>query len=191
MDERDITFVDGFRVVTPERMVIELASLWPGERFVETVIHAARRKRLITYESMSETFDRLARPGVRGISSVRGALGLWNPTHRATESDMETLLVQVLREHDLPELVTQFEVRDEQGRFVARTDAALADWNITFEYQSKQEHSNEFQLLQDDRRRNAIIAAGYYPLAARYEDLRNGGAVLVAEIRRLMRRLAS
>jgi hypothetical protein len=177
--------------VTPELLVLELASLWPSERFIETVIHAARRKRLITFQSMSESFDRLARPGVRGISVVRGAIERWDPRSRPTESDMETMLIQVLREHGLPEPVAQFEVRDEQGTLVARADAALPRWRITFEYQSKQEHSNEFQLLQDDRRRNAIIAAGYCPLAARYEDLRSGGEVLATEIRKVIRRAAS
>jgi hypothetical protein len=47
------------------------------------------------------------------------------------------------------------------------------------EYQSKAEHLDEFQNLRDDRRRNAILAAGYFPLAARYEDLLHGGDVLV------------
>jgi hypothetical protein len=44
---------------------------------------------------------------------------------------------------------------------------------------------------RDDRRRNAIIAAGYFPLAARLEGLRSGGQRLVADIRRIARRAAS
>ncbi len=190
-DVRDITEVDGIPVVTPERLVLDLAGMWSSANFVEKVLQAARRKRLITYESTMETFERHARKGVHGVKAMRIALERWNPTSKPTDSDMETLLVQVFREHGLPELVTQFEVRDDQGRFVARADAALPEWRITFEYQSKQEHSNEFQLLQDDRRRNAIIAAGYLPLAARWEDLRSGGQTLVAEVRRVLRRRAS
>jgi hypothetical protein len=187
----DITEIDLIPVVTAERLVLELAGIWPSANFVEKVIQAARRKRLITYESTLATFERLARRGLRGARATRIALERWDPTRKPTESDMETMLIQVLRDHDLPEPTTQFEVYDEHGSFVARTDAALPGWRITFEYQSKQEHSNEFQLLQDDRRRNAIIAVGYYPLAARYEDLRTGGERLVAEVRRLMRRRAS
>ena len=67
----------------------------------------------------------------------------------------------------------------------------MREWPIIIEYESKQEHSDEFQLARDDRRRNAIIAAGYHPISARYVDIRNGGHVLVSELRRLMRRLAS
>jgi hypothetical protein len=81
--------------------------------------------------------------------------------------------------------VTQFVVRDKYGVFVARTDAALPNMRVTVEYQSKQEHLDEFQSLSDDRRRNAIMAAGYFPLAARVEDLRAGGALLVRQIREI------
>jgi hypothetical protein len=87
--------------------------------------------------------------------------------------------------------VRQFEVRDESGRLVARTDLGFTQWPITIEYESKQEHSNELQRLRDDRRRNAIQAAGYWALCARNADVRNGGGVLVAEIKRITRRLAS
>jgi hypothetical protein len=119
------------------------------------------------------------------MKALRVALERWDPTSQPTESDMETWLTQTFRKHDLPELVTQFVVLDRDGRFVARTDGALPQWRITIEYQSKQEHLDEFQVLKDDRRRNAIIAAGYFPLAARLEDLRAGGAVLVSQIREI------
>jgi hypothetical protein len=97
------------------------------------------------------------------------------------------MLTQVLREHGLPEPTTQFQVLDKFGNLVATTDAALPKWKITVEYQSKQEHLDEFQSLRDDRRRNAILAAGYFPLAARVEDLRAGGRVLVEQIQELIR----
>jgi very-short-patch-repair endonuclease len=186
--EEDITEVDGIRVVTAERLILELAGLKPFPNYVESVIQAARRKRLITYDSTLATFNRLARRGVRGVKPMRIALERWDPRSRATHSEMETLLIQVLRAHGLPEPVPQFQVLDEFGNFVAQTDAGLPQWKITIEYQSKQEHSDEFQVARDDRRRNQIIAAGYEPLAARYDDLRNGGHVLVDEILRTARR---
>jgi hypothetical protein len=186
-DERDITVLDGIPVVTTERLILELAGIWRSVNFVETVIQAARRKRLITYASTRATFDRLARRGVKGVAVMRAALERWNPQNAPTESDMETMLIQILREHGLPEPVTLFVVRDEHGNFVARTDAALPLWRITIEYQSKQEHTDEFQLEKDDHRRNSVIAAGWKPLAARYSDLRNGGHALVRDIRALMR----
>ncbi len=186
----DITEVDGIPVVTPERLILELAGIRPWPDFVEKVIQAARRKRLITYDSTLVTFNRLRRRGVRGVKAMQVALERWDPDSKPTHSDMETWLIQVLRAHGLPEPVTQFQVLDEYGNFVADTDAALPQWRITIEYQSKQEHSDEFQVAKDDRRRNKIIAAGYLPLAARADDLKRGGHELVDEIRRTIRRSA-
>ena len=58
------------------------------------------------------------------------------------------------------------------------------------EYESMQEHLDEFQRARDDRRRNQIMAAGYFPLSARVADLRTGGWELADEIRAIARRSA-
>ena len=103
---------------------------------------------------------------------------------------METKLVQILRAHGLPEPVTQFQVLDPFGNLVATTDAALPQWKITIEYQSMQEHLDEFQIAADDRRRNRVLAAGYFPLVARRDDLRSGGHELAEQIRTIARQTA-
>ena len=178
----DISEFEGIAVTCPERIVLDLASIWPSANFVETVIQAARRKRLITFDSTLAYFERHGRRGLRGTSAVRSALERWDPGSRATESEMETLLLQILREHGCPDPVPQFEVRNCRGELVARVDIAIPQWNITIEYDSKQEHSDEFQIERDARRRNRIIGAGYAPLVARHRDLLNGGEQLYDEI---------
>lgn len=103
---------------------------------------------------------------------------------------METLLLQALREHGLPEPAVQHEVHDQMGGLIARADAAYPAARIAIEYDSKQEHSDEFQLARDARRRNALQAAGYAVLSARHTDLRLGGDELCTQIRDIMRRAA-
>jgi len=178
----DVTTVDGIPVTTPERTILDLASCFPSERYLEYVVQAARRKKLVTYESTRSMFDRHARRGLKGVRALRVVLDSWDPASRPTESEMETRLVQVLRDHGCPEPVTQFEVRDAAGELVARTDAALPQWRIVIEYDSKQEHSDEFQISNDARRLNRILAAGYAPLVARHRDLLTGGHDLYREI---------
>jgi very-short-patch-repair endonuclease len=187
-DDSDIVIVDGIPLSTPERVILELAGLRPYADYVERVVQAARRKRLITYDSTLETFRRLARRGVAGVRVTREVLEQWNPGGRPTDSDMEVRLLQILRDHGLPEPVTQFDVLDQYGNLVATTDLALPQWKITIEYDSKQEHSDEFQIAKDNRRRNRIVAAGYRPLTARYDDVRNGGRVFIDEILETARR---
>jgi predicted transcriptional regulator of viral defense system len=57
-DEADITIVDRVPIVTPERLVFDVAATRPYPDAIEGVIQALRRKRLITYSSMLETYER-------------------------------------------------------------------------------------------------------------------------------------
>lgn len=190
LDTRDIQLVDGIPVTTPERTILDLASQFPSAGYLEFVIQAARRKRLITYESTKEMFDRHARRGLKGVSALRAALERWDPESRPTESEMETMLLLALRRSGLPEPVVQYDALDAAGRFIAQTDAAFPTFRIAIEYDSKQEHSDEFQIARDARRRNALQVAGYVVLSARHADLRAGGTDLCDQISAIMRRKA-
>jgi hypothetical protein len=182
IDERDITEIDGIPVMKPELVVLQLAGLRPFPKYVETVIQAARRKRLITFESTKAMFDRHARRGVRGVQVMRAVLDEWDPASRPTESDMETMLMQLFDDAGLPRPIPQHDIFDRNGMFVARVDAAIPQHRIAIEYDSKQEHSDEFQLTGDGRRRNRVVAAGWRVLSARHRDLRSGGAELLDAI---------
>jgi very-short-patch-repair endonuclease len=185
----DIKLVDGIPATRPERVILDLASLSPRANYLELVIEAARRKRLITYESTRQVFDQHARRGLKGVRAMREALERWDPDSRPTESVMETLLRRALRDNGLPEPVVQYDVTDQAGRFIARVDAAYPSARIAVEYDSKQEHSDEFQVARDARRRNALQATGYAVLSARHADLLAGGAELCGQIRAISRRL--
>jgi very-short-patch-repair endonuclease len=187
----DIQLIDGLPVTRPERLILDIASQVPRANYLEIVIEAARRKRLITYESTKELFDRHARRGLKGVRALRETLERWDPDSRPTESVMETLLLQTLREKGLPEPVVQYAVTDAACRLVARADAAYPDARIVIEYDSKQEHSDEFQLARDARRRNTLQAMGYAVLSARHVDLLAGGTELCAQIRAILRRESS
>ncbi len=190
LDARDVRDIGGITVTTPERTILDLAFVYPSPDFLEKVIHAARRQQLVTYESTSAMFDRHARRGLRGVRALRVALDRWAPESRPTDSDPETLLLQVLRERGLPEPVLQYEVRDDYGALIARVDAAYPRARIAIEYDSMQEHSNEFQLAKDARRRNALAAVGYVTLAARWVDLDRGGSTFCAHLDAALRRSA-
>jgi very-short-patch-repair endonuclease len=187
--EQDIGEIDGIPVVTGEFLLIQLAWLRPNPNYLEAAIHALRRGRHITYDSATATFDRYARRGLRGVVAMREAFGRWRPGDAATHSEPETDLIQLLRKHGI-HAIAQFRVHDEHGRFVAQVDAGLPQWRITVEYESDQEHLDEFQIARDDRRRNDIVAAGYWPLSVRKHDLRRGALDLVEQIRSIARRSA-
>ena len=100
---------------------------------------------------------------------------------------METRLLQVLTRSGYPGAVAQLEILDGRGMFVARVDVGLPDVRVAIEYDSKQEHSDEFQLAHDARRRNRIVAAGWHVLSARYGDLLSGGDELLDALDAIVR----
>ncbi len=181
-DNADIECVDGIPVMRPERVVLDLAGMHPNRRYVEILVQAARRKRLITFESTRDVFDQHARRGLRGVRALRTVLDLWDPAQRPTESDMETRLLQLLVDGGWPAPSPQYEICDRVGNFVARVDMALPTLKVAIEYDSKQEHSDEFQLQRDARRRNRLVAAGWRVISARYADVSSGGAELLDAI---------
>jgi very-short-patch-repair endonuclease len=147
------------------------------------VLHAARRNRLVTFQSMHGVFDRLARRGRPGIRAVRAVLDRWSPESKPTESEMETSVLFLLRRHGLPEPVVQHVVRDGEGRFVGRADLAYPQWKIVIEYDSHEHHTDEWAQDGDASRRNRFAAVGYTLLIARHRDVVAGGHELCAATR--------
>jgi hypothetical protein len=183
----DVQLLHDLPISRPERVVFELASIYRSPDFIERVLHAARRKQLITYASTRATFERLAGRGRPGVTVFRAALERWQPDARPTESEMETTLLHLLRQYGLPEPMLQYEVFDRGGRFVARVDAAFPEHRVLLEYDSRQEHSDEWALARDASRRNRLIALSYRLLIVRHGDITSGGKEIVAAIRSCMR----
>ena len=92
--------IDGIAVVRARARVFSSPGGTPPN-YVEAVIHASRRKRLVTYASTHATSsDSIAGPaGRRGDAD---ALERWNPANAATESEMETLLFQTIARTTFP-----------------------------------------------------------------------------------------
>jgi hypothetical protein len=186
IDPEDVRMIDGIPVMRPERVLIELASIYRSPNFIELVLHAVLRKKLGTIGSTVTVFNRLAKRGRPGIAVVRAVLERWDPSLSATpETPPETTLFQILRDAGLGRVVPQHVVRDVNGRFVARVDIGLPDLRVTVEYDSDQEHTNEITIANDNERRNDVIKAGWFPVVARPRDLRNSCVHLIAAIRAL------
>jgi hypothetical protein len=117
------------------------------------VLDAAERRELVTRQSLRLMLRRLGRSGRSGVGTLRRLLDARSPGRKPTESEMETMLVQVLRRHGFPEPFTQYKIRC-AGRFVARVDAAYPEWRIAIEYDSYEYHAGRKAHDRDNARRN-------------------------------------
>jgi hypothetical protein len=184
----DLDVVDGIPATSVERTLFDLGAV-RSRAVVERAVEAALRREMTTLPAIDATLRRLGRRGRPGSAALRAVLDGYARDRNLTESDMEMLLVQVLRRNGLPEPVLQYVISD-NGRFVARVDAALVEWKIAIEYESFQYHTGRTALIRDSARRNAQIAIGWRPISVTWEDLRTGGRQVCADIRSAMRRAA-
>lgn len=185
---QDVTTVDHIPVTTVERTLVDLGAV-RGIETVERAVESALRRDLTSIESLEATVQRLGRRGRRGVGVLRNILAVRTVDRALTESDMEMLLLQILRKNGLPEPTVQYEIWH-KGRFIARVDAAYIEWRIALEYESYEHHIGRTALVRDSARRNKIVGADWYPIAVTWEDLRSGSAQVCKQVRAIRDRSA-
>jgi hypothetical protein len=171
LDPCDIRIVNGVPVTSAERTLFDLGGVC-GIVTVKMAFDKARRLGLVSYRTTERSLFRLARPGRPGSRVLRAVLDDRNPTLAPPESEMETLMLEVIRRHGLPAPIPQYEIRG-NGGVVARADAAYPDLKIAIEYQSTEWH--ESALVVDSLRRNAIQKLGWRVVDATHPELKAGG----------------
>jgi very-short-patch-repair endonuclease len=128
----------------------------------EQALESALRRGLASVDELTNALPALGRARMPGTARIRRVLALRPPGAPATESLLETLMVQLAR--DVPE-VGHFErqhvVHDEFGNFIARLDLARPDVGAFVELDG-QHHKD--QPVYDASRETAVVAAtGWLP----------------------------
>jgi very-short-patch-repair endonuclease len=95
------------------------------------------------------------------------------------ESPMETRLRWLLIQAGLPQPEVQTNLQDNASRFVARADLYYPQARLVLEYDGG---NHRDRLIEDDRRQNLLINAGYRILRFTASDLQNPNLV-VAQVR--------
>jgi hypothetical protein len=177
----DITEIDKIPATTVESTILGLGAVC-SPRTVEKAVENALRRELATLGSFKGLLHRVGRQGRNGVGVLRSIIYERDPEQAATESEMETALLQSMRAHGLPTPVRQYVIRDALGNFIARADLAIVEWKVALEYESIEWHTGKDALLRDTPRRRKVMAAGWLPLGVTVEDLRDGGYKLCMEI---------
>src|SRR5680860_861243 len=116
LDLIDMTVVDGIPATTPERTLFDLGAVC-SPLVVRMAFDKARRIGLVTFESTEATLRRLARSGRPGVRTLRAVLASRDPSQAPSESEMETLMLDVIERHGLPAPIPQCEIHDRAGHF--------------------------------------------------------------------------
>ena len=185
----DVMKVAGFPVTTPSRTLIDLASILDEGR-LESCLEQALYLRLVRLSEMQSRIVQLGRRGRKGVGALQDLVELRDPVDAPTESDMETLLVRVLRRARMPIPRRQYEVRD-GSQFVTRLDFAYPDEMLGIPADSYRWHGARAQWEKDIEQRNRALALGRRLRPTTWAELTRRPDRFVGDIGRLLNRSAA
>jgi very-short-patch-repair endonuclease len=168
---------DGLRVTSAVHTVADLACRLPLTDAV-ALLDVALHRRLVKSGEVLDWAN--AHIGYRGTQRLRRALDLADP---AAESVMETRLRLVLVLAGLPRPRSQVTLRDDFGVFLARPDLCYPDALLAIEYDGA---THRETLVEDNRRQNRLVDAGYRLLRFTAGDVLNTPAAVVSIVRRAL-----
>ena len=181
----DVTVLDGIRVTTASRTLVDIASISSTD-LVEEAIDDALRRGLVSRPRLRWQLSKLSARGRRGIGVVRAIVADRDETAQVPQSVFETKVLRRLRAAGLPEPVRQYEIR-EAGRHVATVDFALPDLRIAIEADSFRWHGSRLRFERDLARRNAIASLDWELFHLTWADLEEGNGEAINTIARVSR----
>lgn len=153
-------------------------SLTEGVVVADQFLHA----RLVSIARLRAHVDK--HPRAKGIARLRRVIDLAEPK---TESAMETRLRMLLVLAGLPRPEVQVPICDDEGRFLGRPDLLYHDQRSAIEYDGG---NHRDRLVDDNRRQNRLIGAGFRILRFTSLDLYGNPESVVMQVGHGLRRNA-
>ncbi|MBA2280056.1 MAG: hypothetical protein H0W25_02335 [Acidimicrobiia bacterium] len=135
---QDWRWRDGMRVTTVSRTLVDVAGLLDRPS-LEEVVDAAFCRQLASSASVEAAAERSG-ARIRGSQLRRSVTAVWS-SRIEPGSVAEVRLLRQLQAEGASGVVTQHEVRNERGLFVARLDVAVPDLHVGLEYDGTLAHS--------------------------------------------------
>ena len=173
LDATEVVIARGLRTTSMVRTLLDIAE---GPSVIESVVvyDMALRARSTTAERLQAATK--LREGTKYAKRLRQVLQLTDPR---AESPMESRLRTILCLAVLPHPQLQVKLFDSNSNYLGRADLYYPDQRLVIEFDGA---THRHSLVDDNRRQNRILAAGYRLLRYTSADLRNPLAV-AAQVR--------
>jgi len=169
-------------VTTLPRSIVDAAEHLDVATLADVVNQAVSRN-LVRIRDIEAAAARLeSAPGRTGSGRLRAVLASWTDEIKPG-SVAEAATIRRIRSFGLPAPVTQHEVFDEQGGFVARLDLAWPDERVAREYDSLRYHGPE-RTEADEERAQRLEALGWKLDSVHRRNLRPGDVGWLHQLRR-------
>ena len=160
----DISRVRRIPVTTPARTLLDLGAVAPA-LVVESALEDALMRRLVTFELLTATLERLGGPGRNGAGVLRALVEERDPATAPTQTMLEDLLFRVVRRGGLPAPVRQYEVAG------VLLDGAYPDRRLGIEADSRIWHGGRLDVQRNSDKHNRLLAHGWRVLRFTWFDL--------------------
>jgi very-short-patch-repair endonuclease len=179
--QSDVTSVRGIPVTTPTRTLLDVGLLVTPLQ-LERMVHDALHRGLTTFDRLVAGYYRISRPGRNGASAIGDVLRALDPAAGPTESELESVLLQVLRRHGVEEPVRQHPVTVDGKDF--RLDLAYPDVRLFLEGDGFGVHGGRTAFESDRWRQNLLVVDGWWPMRFTWRQLRFDGAGCARQVER-------
>ena len=173
---RDVRRVDGLRVTSPERTIVDLARSGTSPKLLEAAIDSLIRLRLTTLDHLVDRIADCKGSSRWGVAQL-DALVLTSGGH----SVLERRFLRLMRTAGLPRPTPQA-VHRTDGRHVARVDFLFQEQDLVVEVSGGRGHSTAADRAKDARRRNQLQQMGRTVLEFTYEDVMERETYVVATL---------
>ncbi len=151
-------WVDGLRVESPEDTFVHLATILDEVELtiVADWLISPRRPSPLTIEALAEHCRRFT--GARGVPAALRALAA---AQVGSESPRETESRLLMLDLGAPPMLLNFNVYDEQGRFLFRLDGGWPELRAGWDYDGRGHHEDPVQAARDLDRLDGAAALGW------------------------------
>lgn len=177
LPEKDITVVNGLRVTTALRTLIDLAAVADADDVRASVDQALSRK-WFNLEQFERAVTRAR--GQRGVAFLNSLVREYQGGDGPSESELESRVLEVLEAAGLPRPQRQHSVR--AGGRLRRLDFLIPGTRVVIEAEGFAHHSSPKSFEEDRRRNNALVARGFRVLHWTWQALHEDPQRLVQEL---------
>lgn len=178
----DAIEIDGLRVTSATRTVLDLANVRAHPDRVAAAIDTAVRLQLSSPETIRLRLDAIRSRGRAGVALIERLL-----EHAGGHTMLERRFLELMDRAGLPRPATQVEFRDpDDDHFVARVDFYFREIGLVVEVTGRLGHSTPEERARDAQRRNELQELGVRVIEFTWEDVTERAAYVIAQMRRLL-----
>lgn len=181
--EPDVTTIDGIRVTTVARTLLDLAAVVPA-RGIERALDRAEQLSVFDLYALLEQLAR--NPMHPGASRLRAALGRYELGSAVTDSELEERFLMLCRDHELPSPRFHAAIDPQDGGVLLRPDAVWEEHKLVVEVDGERVHRTRRAFHEDRIRDQRLLAAGWRVIRVTWKQLGERPHELAAVLRRIL-----